>query len=296
MMRRGQAFVNHRSILAAAVMLGLGAASAAWLVGSVAIAPAPAIIGAPPADLGVEPVSFPSASGSLIKGWFMTGAPKSGAVVLLHGIRANRLAMVDRARMLKANGFAVLMIDFQAHGESTGSAMTFGYLESMDARAAVDFVRQKVPGGPVGVIGVSLGGAAAVLADPPLQADAMVLEAVYGSIREALENRLAKRAGRLGPWFAPVLLWQLRPRLGVDPAQLSPSKQVARVQAPLLLIAGEADTHATLAEMKLIYEHAPEPKGLWIITGAQHIDFMTYAPDEYEQNVVRFLGQRLRQR
>ena len=61
--------------------------------------------------------------------------------------------------------------------------ITFGYLESRDARAAFDFMRQRLPGEHIGVVGMSLGGAAAILSEKPLEADAMVLEAVFRLVR-----------------------------------------------------------------------------------------------------------------
>ena len=48
------------------------------------------------------------------------------------------------------------------------------------------------------MLGKSLGGAAAVLADPPLEADAMVLEAVFASFDTAVENRIAMYLGPPG--------------------------------------------------------------------------------------------------
>ena len=77
--------------------------------------------------------------------------------------------MLGRARMLNAQGFAVLLFDFQAHGESPGRYLTFGYLELRDARAAFDFMRQRLPGEHIGVVGMSLGGAAAILSEKPLE-------------------------------------------------------------------------------------------------------------------------------
>jgi fermentation-respiration switch protein FrsA (DUF1100 family) len=138
-----------------------------WVGGTIASAPSPAHIGAPSPELGAEPTTIPSASGSRLSAWFIPGAPHGGAVLLMHGVRANRLEMLDRARLLHREGFAVLLFDFQAHGESAGAAITFGYLESKDARAAFDELRRRAPGERIGVVGVSLGGAAAVLADPP---------------------------------------------------------------------------------------------------------------------------------
>src|SRR5262249_42351360 len=76
---------------AAAVMViglpGLGG-GAAYHVGTLASAPAPVAIGAPPGDLPAEAVTFPSPSGSRLSGWLVAGEPRAGAVLLLHGIHA----------------------------------------------------------------------------------------------------------------------------------------------------------------------------------------------------------------
>jgi uncharacterized protein len=210
----------------------------------------------------------------------------------MHGVRANRLGMLERARLLHREGLSVLLFDFQAHRESTGRNITFGYLESRDARSAFDFLRQKAPGEHVGAIGVSLGGVAAILAS--LDADAMVLEAVYASFDKAVENRLTMRVGVMGRLLAPMLTWQVKWRLGCDPRLLQPAARIAHIHAPLLLIAGDADQHATLDEMKLLYARANEPKELWVIAGARHIDFYRYAPIEYQRRVLNFLKPRLR--
>jgi fermentation-respiration switch protein FrsA (DUF1100 family) len=284
----------RRGLLVTLIIVGIGGA-ATWIAGSEASAPAPVRIGAPPSDLPVEAVTIPSGSGSRLAGWFIPGEPHDGAILLMHGVRANRLEMVDRARFFHGLGFAVLLFDFQAHGESPGQSITFGYLEARDARAAFDFLRRKAPGERIGVDGLSLGGASAVLADPPLEADAMVLEAVYGSFDAAVGNRLAVRLGPLGRYLTPLLTWQVEPRLGFDPALLAPAARIGRLHAPLLLIAGGDDRLASLDEARLLYANASEPKTLWIVPGAGHQDFQRYARDEFERRVGDFFKERLRQ-
>lgn len=119
-----------------------------------------------------------------------------GSILLLPGVRANRLSMIERARFLRAVRFSVLLIDFQATGETSGDHITFGWLESRDARAAVAFLREAVPGGKIGAIGSSLGGAAALLATPPLDVDALVLEQFRPVDRVASASlSMAKRTG-----------------------------------------------------------------------------------------------------
>ena len=183
-----------------AVLAGVIAAAgvgALWLIGSALSAPALRPIGSPPASLGADSVAFADESGSAIQGWLVSGEPGRGGIVLAHSVRSNRLEMVGRAEFLHRAGYSVLLFDQQAHGESPGVRITFGHLESRSARAAVAFLRGRLPAGPIGYLGVSQGGAAALLGSEPLAVDALVLEAVYPTLREAVVNRISIRLGPL---------------------------------------------------------------------------------------------------
>ncbi|PWT89166.1 MAG: hypothetical protein C5B55_11830 [Blastocatellia bacterium] len=268
---------------------------AVWTAGTVLSAPARASIGSAPTDLVIRNVQFPSESGSMIHGWFIEGMRGAGAIALMHGVRANRTSMLDRARFLAHAGFSVLLFDFQAHGESAGDHITFGYLESRDARAAIDFLRRTVPDEKIGVIGVSMGGAASLLAEPPLAINAIVLEMVYPTINQAVTNRLTMRFGRLGLALAPLLVWQLKPRLGVDPGTMRPIDHVGSMTVAKLFIVGAKDQHTTIEESKKFFAAAHEPKELWIIDAASHVDVYPLAKTEYEQRVLKFFTTNLRQ-
>src|SRR5215471_463760 len=171
-----------------------------------------------------------------------------GAVVLMHGYGGDRTSMLDRARFLSRAGYTVLLFDFQASGESPGKHITFGYLESRDARAAVNFLRSRAPGERIGVIGVSMGGAAALLATPPLDADALVVEMVYPTINQAIDDRLESRFGILGHPLTPLLSWQLKPRLGISAADLRPIDRLGTLPVPKLVIAGDKDQYTKIEE------------------------------------------------
>jgi fermentation-respiration switch protein FrsA (DUF1100 family) len=266
-----------------------------WLAGSILSAPARQAVGNLPSDLAGTPVQFPSASGATIHGWFIPGKKGAGAIILMHGVRANRLSMLDRARFLAQADYSVLLFDFQAHGESTGKHITFGYLESMDAQAAVSFLRSKAPEEKIGVIGVSLGGAAALLASPPLEVNALVLEMVYPTIKQAISNRLTMRFGRWAGSLTPLLSWQFKPRLGIDTDVLRPIDHIGKISSPKLLIVGAEDQHTTLAESRRMFEAASEPKELWVVNGAKHVDLYAVEKKEYEQHVLGFFGKYLRQ-
>jgi len=229
----------------------------------------------------------------MLRGWLVTGCPDVGAIVLMHGIRSNRLSMVRRARLLSRNGFSVLLFDFQAHGESTGSRVTFGRLESLDARSAVEFTRRRLPSERVGAIGTSLGGAAALLGPGPLPVDALVIEATYADIESAVANRLRAALGNtVGAAAVPVvqpLFNLLAPVVGVQQDQLRPVEHIGEVTAPVLVASGDRDTRTTLEDTRKLFERAPEPKALWIVPAAGHVDLEAFAPDEYRRQVLSFL-------
>lgn len=269
-------------------MLTGSLAAISWRVGGQLVAPANRVIGPPPADFPAQSVAIPSESGSTLAGWFATPESPRGVVVLLHGIRSNRLSMLPRARLLYHAGYAVLLADFQAHGESPGECITLGYLEARDARAAVEFARSKCADLPIAVIGKSLGGAAALLASP-LHIDALVIESTYSTIEQATCNRIDTNLGFASSVAMPMLLCQLKPRLGIGVGDLQPINLISKVDCPIFVISGSEDTSTTLAETQRMFDLASEPKKLLIVEGAGHVDLQRFDPDSYLAAIMQFL-------
>lgn len=264
-----------------------------WQVGSALCAPANHPV-ARPNDLAVEAVSFPSASGATISGWLVAGQTNRGIVILQHGVRADKSTLVERARFLSQAGYTVLLFDFQAHGESPGKKITFGFLESRDSLAAVAFVKNRFPGKPVGVIGVSLGAAAAVLADPPLDVQALVLEMMYPTIEEATKDRIEIRLGPLGRCLSPLLTVQIPLRAGCAAGDLRPLMRVATITAPKLFLAGTTDRETKFSEAQEIFARAVEPKTFVPFVGAHHQDLFHFAPGTYQPLILNFLETHLK--
>ena len=271
---------------------GAVVAAGSWWMGTRLTAAANRPVPAP-ADLAVESVRIAEADSAGLAAWWVQANPERGAVVLLHSIRVDRRSMLSRARLLLREGLSVLLVDLQAHGESAGERITFGFRESDNARAALAWLRSRRPHVRVGIIGTSLGGAAVLLGPQPIGVDAVVVEAVYPDIRTSLENRVRIRLGPLAPVLAPLLVVQLRPRLGVEPADLRPIKGIAGLGAPVLVVAGQLDRHTTLAESEALFAAAAAPKELWIVVGAHHQDFLVKDPDGYRERVIGFLRRHL---
>lgn len=270
------------------LLLALTFLGVCWKAASILVAPANCHVGPPPDSHGLECVQFPSASGGMISAWCRMTADSRAVVVMAHGLRGDRRRLLARAELCLKQGFDVLLIDLQAHGESLGEKITVGYRERHDIEAAVGYARQRASGKRIGIIGVSLGGAATVLASP-LSVDAVVLESVYPTIYEAVSNRMNVRFGPLGRLLTFALICQIRPRLGFPASALRPIDHIRFVGCPVLILSGDQDRHTTSAESQRLFEAAGEPKEFVIFPGAGHCDLLAHRSDLYENSVVRFL-------
>jgi alpha-beta hydrolase superfamily lysophospholipase len=269
---------------------GLGGS---WIFGSVYSAPCNHSV-ALPKDMPVEQVAFPSASGTMIHGWLVTSPTNRGVVILQHGIHGDKSTLVARAKLFSKSGYSVLLFDFQAHGESIGKQITFGYLESLDSQAAVEFVKKRFPDQPVAVVGVSLGAAAAALAQPPLDVQALVLEMPFSTIVAAIQDRIEMRLGPAGRCLSPLLTAQIHLRSGCSTDDLRPLVAVANIPAPKLFLAGTADQETKFAEAKAIFANAAEPKSFVPFEGAHHEDLLRFSPGLYQKTVLEFLAHNLK--
>ena len=263
-----------------------------YAIGSVLTKAHPTEVGTIPSNISkIREVSFLSQSGSTIKGWMLEAKQGKGGVLLLHGVRSNRLQMLNRAKFLQKEGYDVLLFDFQAHGESKGESITFGHLESLDVEAAYAYLEDRLCNPTIAVIGVSLGGASALLSSVKTKAQVLVLESVYPSIEQAIDDRMKIYLGSMGEYFSPLLTLQLEPRLGFGIDKLRPIDEVSKVTSAVLVVAGEKDIHTTLQESKQLFSKANEPKELWIVKGAKHVDFDALLGKEYEERILDFLDE-----
>ena len=249
-----------RRIARWALILIVVTLAGAWAAGTMIAWPRNRPVPAPPAPARV--VHFSASDGVPIAANYWPGAREDGpAVLLLHGINNDRSRLTAHAIWLNGLGYAVLAIDFRGHGESGAEARTFGLYEARDAAAALAFLRARAPRRKVGVIGVSLGGAAALLGDEgPLPVEAMVLHAVYPDLRTAIVNRLARVGTRpLAHLGEPLLSYQSWLRYGVGPDRIAPIDGIGRYRGRVLIVAGTADRDTRVVDSQALYAAAPGP-------------------------------------
>jgi len=187
-----------------------------------------------------------SSDGVGLAGWYIpaggSGAPTDATVVLAHGYGSNKSRMLAFADALH-DEYNLVLFDFRNHGQSRGGQTTVGVFEQNDLRAVIDWLVAEKGPSRIGVLGVSMGGSAAVNeAATDDRVDALVLDATHATLANALQARLEQAGYPLslpGAWS--ILLGGLL-RTGQDMSAVDPLQAIARYgERPVLVIAGGRD-------------------------------------------------------
>lgn len=217
-----------------------------------------------PAPEGCEDVRFEGA-GVALQGWRCPArTSRRGTLVYLHGVADNRGSGAGVARRFVDRGFDVIAYDSRAHGDSEGDACTYGYFEKRDLRRVLD----RVPPGPVVLVGTSLGAAVALqtAAEEP-RISTVVAAETFSDLQSIARYR------------APFFLSGETIRQAFDLAEtqgrfeiaaVSPMAAAARITVPVLLIHGALDTDTPPEHSERVFGALRGPKRLILVPGAGH--------------------------
>lgn len=243
-----------------------------------------------------ENVECQTADGVRLAGWTASPPDPHATVVLFHGLRGNRGRMLSRMAFLLEAGYRCVAFDHRGHGESGGRWTSFGYHESRDVQAVLDFVHARCPDEPLAVLGVSMGGAALCFAAKHVRGcQAVILESVYHDLESAFRNRVGVDYPAWFNRFRSGVIWLTERRLGLRLPDLAPALHVHELNpAPVLLLTGSDDPHAPPEDATRLHSLCGEPRELHIIPGAGHDDIMVKAADHYRGLILDFLRRTLK--
>ena len=251
--------------------------------------------------LAFEEVSFPSRQGNVtLDGWHIPGDDGMPSLVFVHGIGGTRSAdmLTGLASRLNARGFSVLQFDLRAHGNSGGEQVSGGYFERYDLLGAFDYlVRRGVPASRIGVLGVSMGAGSSVLGvSEELAIRALVVDSSYAKVTELIAAEIDRKTP-VPEWLAPVFLPGVttlaRLLYNIDINALVPEEAVQKLDYPVLVIHGTADTRIPAAHGVRLFKAAPRGSELWLVEDVEHVDAFLDFPSEYEERVSAYFSRRL---
>jgi pimeloyl-ACP methyl ester carboxylesterase len=236
---------------------------------------------------GLEDVSFETRDALTLRGWF--APPKNGvAVILSHGLYANRALLLPEAEVMVRHGYGVLLYDSRAHGSSDGQVATWGSVEAFDIADAIRFVRSRPGVSRIALLGFSVGASAtsrAAANDPSV--GAVVLYATWTSLRAEIQHKVVH-----GGWPGAELMLLGMSLSGSQPKEIDPATDMARIAPrPILFLSGGSDDDTPPWVMDRLFAVAAQPKQLWREPSVGHGGYFEAAPAEYERRVIGFLDQ-----
>jgi uncharacterized protein len=235
-------------------------------------------------------VSFRTADGLTLHGWYGRVPDEHATVVLLHRYRAGRGFMLSRARWYAERGYSVFLYDARATGESGGNRISVGWHEQQDLLAALQWVREQ---GARHILchGVSQGGATILLAADQLGNDivGVIVESTYDTLINAGDRRFRMRTGLPGWLVGAAYRLFMEHRLGFDLQAASPVHTIPHLAAPVFILSGSDDAHTWEQDTRRLYAAATSPATLWIVPGARHEDLLAYDATAYQKRLTDFL-------
>lgn len=229
----------------------------------------------PPRAIDIRVAVGPPAA--TIAGWVLSPSDERdvrGTIVLLHGIRMDRLALLGFAREFVDHGYRSVLIDVRGHGESTGTHLTYGTVEARDVSQVLDAVETRFGRTPTFVFGHSYGGAVALhVAATDARVHAVVAVSAFASVRRVVTDYERKYVPALEPWIPESWLSaavnDAADLAEFDPEQ-SPESAAARIRVPLLLIHGTGDTQVPPSHAQELAFAARDHAELLLLPGDTH--------------------------
>jgi dipeptidyl aminopeptidase/acylaminoacyl peptidase len=245
----------------------------------------------------VQDVELKAPDGVAVKAWLIQPAKSNGdAVLLLHGLGDNRGGTLSYAQILLASGYAVLMPDARAHGDSGGLLGTYGLLERNDIRQWTTWLENRVHPNCVFGFGESMGAAQLLQSlSAGTRFCAVVAESPFSDFREIAYDRMGQQFGA-GPWVGETLLRPvvfaafLRARLkyGLNMQEVSPEMSLRSSKTPVFLIHGAEDHNIPPRHSEQILRNRPQGTEIWRVPGVDHCGTMGAFPEELRDRLLGF--------
>lgn len=242
-----------------------------------------------------------SSDGTPLAGWYVPAGggvgPGGPTVVLAHGAGSNKSEMLAWAELLHGR-YNVVLFDFRNHGQSGGMQTTAGVREVRDLRAIIDWLATSKEPSAIALVGVSMGGAAAIdEAASDSRISAVILDSTHATLANALQAKLEAGGFPLslpGAWS--ILLGGLL-RTGEDMSSADPVQAIERYgERPVMIVSGSDDSAIgphDVEDLMAAAEDGGAQAELHVCDAAGHGKAIEVCPTDYAAWMLDFLGRSL---
>ena len=228
-----------------------------------------------------QSVDLITEDGIRLSAWY-TPSRKGALILLAHGYGNDRPEWVYE--MLARKGYGVLAWDARAHGESDGKISTFGYLEVLDVKAALDYALAQPAVEHIGAWGGSMGAATLVRATARFpEIEALFIDSSFTSMQDELDYLVPY------PLINPLAKFITQLRTGVNIDDISPVNDIGKISPrPVYIVQSTGDTVAPPDSGEKLFKAAGEPRFLWVEENAPHLQTFLDNPRRYKRRLLDF--------
>ncbi len=228
-----------------------------------------------PADHGLsfETLTFSGAHGLRLEAWLIEHPESPGVVALFHGYAGSKDSLLPAAEEFRLLGFTTLLVDFHGSGDSEGDMTSIGWHEAADVAAAVAWTRERFPGQPIHLHGVSLGGVAILRAvgELGIEADRIIVEAPFDRMLTTVERRFEAMGVPSFPSARLLVFWG-GVQQGFNGFAHNPLDHARKVSCQTLVLLGAKDPRVRAEDGQRVVENLAGEGRLVVFGNAGHAE------------------------
>lgn len=248
-----------------------------------------------PAKYGFEfeEISIPTKNNKNLYGWWIPAENPTNenkpTIILIHGWSRNVDRTMAFIKKLQPAGYNLLAFDSRSHGKSDDDKYSSMVKFTEDIRATIDYA-EKLPNVDtkrIGVLGLSIGGAASIYAASlDNRIKSVVTVGAFSHPKKVMGLEFKKRKIPKFPivWF---VFKYMEFRIGKKLNDIAPSNTIAKTDASIFLIHGIDDATVPIEQADELYNSSNHSNTtLWKIEGKAHSDCNHHS--EFWDKVLRF--------
>jgi len=250
-----------------------------------------------PSDYNMEyqDITFKSADGINLKGWWLPVENSSSCVIFSHAYGFNRSSMpfdvFSLVKYIQHLGFNVLLYDLRNSGESEGTKTTLAHKEQYDVLGAIEFSKTEKSMKRIVLMGWSMGASASLLAGCISQdVKEIVADSPFSDLDSYLMDsfeywtKLPKFVGKLGSYMMKMNPFEFKPH------EVKPIEIIKNAQDKRIYIIHAKDDQAISCKESEKMKNSCSIVDLWQPEKGSHIESYRYNKQEYEKRIKQFLG------
>lgn len=245
-----------------------------------------------PENVGIpfEEIKIPTKNDCALYGWWIPGKETSPLLILAHGWGRNAGRMMPYNEKLHRQGFNLIAFDSRNHGssESDNHSTMLKFAEDIQATINFAFDNRFIKNNNLGLIGLSIGGAASIYAaahDERIKA--VVTVGAFAEPHEVMKKQLKDRYIPTPYIWASIQYIQLK--VGFKFKDIAPVNHIHDSVANFLLIHGVKDVTVPVEQgEKLLVKGKKGKVELWKLPNKGHSD--CHFEDGFWDKLIGFLN------